>query len=89
MEWAARRDVPLCDFAQNSQPFGIDVVDGSAVDVHVLVGVECVERSTQERSRRRVDLAAHNHNRHVVDVKPVNLRTTIDQCHENLPEPPC
>ena len=47
MEWAARRDVPLCDLAQNSQPFGIDVVDGSAVDVHVLVGVEGVERSSQ------------------------------------------
>ena len=81
MQWTTGDDVPLCHLAQNCQPFGIYKPDVGAVDVDVFIRSECVERGTQQWGSGCVNFATHHHNRHAVDMKPVNLQTTIDHCH--------
>lgn len=76
-------DVPLRHLAESGQPIGIDEPDVGAIDVDVFVRAESVERGTQQWRGGRVNLATHDYNGHVVEMKPVNLQTTIDQCHDS------
>lgn len=73
--------VSSCNLAQNGQPFGIYEPDVGAVDVDVYIRAESLERGTQQWGSGGINLAMHHHNLHAVDLKPVNLRTTVDQCH--------
>ena len=81
MQWTTGDDGPLGHLAESGQPFGTYKPDAGAVDVDVFIRSECVERGTQQWGSGRVNLATHDHNRHAVDVKPVNLQIAIDQCH--------
>jgi hypothetical protein len=84
MQWATGCDVSLGDLAEGGQSCGIHKSDAGEVDVQVLFWAQRVEGGTQQWSSRHVNFALHDHNCHVIDVKPVNLQTTIDQCHDIL-----
>jgi hypothetical protein len=84
VQGTAGDDVPLRHLAESRQPFGIDKSHPGAVYVDVFIGAERVERGTQQWRSGRVNLALHDHDRHVVYMKPMNLYTTIDQCHDIL-----
>jgi outer membrane biogenesis lipoprotein LolB len=84
MQWSTGGDVPLGHLAQGSQSSRIDEHDIGAIDEDVLIRAERVERGTKQWGSDHVNLAPHDDNRHVVDMKPVNLQTLIEHRHCHL-----
>src|SRR4029079_18379974 len=81
MQRTTGADVPVRHLAQRVQSLGINKTDARAVDIDVLVRPESVDGGTQQWGSGPVNLALHHYDRHAVDLKTVNLETTVYHCH--------
>jgi hypothetical protein len=81
MKWSTGGDVPLGHLAQGSQACGIDKPDIGAIDVDVFIRADRLECGTKQWGSDHVDLAPYDDDRHVVDMKTINLQTRIEHCH--------
>jgi hypothetical protein len=81
MKWSTGGDVPLGHLAQGSQSRGIDKPDIGAIDVDVFIWAERLECGTKQRGSDHVNLAPYDDDRHVVNMKPINLQTRIEHRH--------